>query len=43
MDLTNARYHLKAMLSFRRRSLFKLNHTLKPVYYTGLQGPKMQW
>jgi hypothetical protein len=29
--------------SFRLRSLFKFNHTLKTMYNTGLRGTKMQW
>jgi len=44
MGLTNALYYLKVMIAFfRSRSLFKLNRTLKPMYYTGLRGSKMQW
>jgi len=44
MGLTNALYYSKVVIGFFiSRSLFKLNHTLKPMYYTGLRGSKMQW
>jgi hypothetical protein len=43
MGLTNALYYLKATTAFFSKPSLKLNHTLKPVYYTGLRGPKMQW